>query len=219
MEHLFQGGDVWYCVAGGVAVGAALALGYKQCFADDAATAACATTTRCGKQAVTVGDHTGSSIWSKAFKESGTPGFTVRGPPELSTLKDEAAKANGVDVFLEIWEAGTSEPPHSHPGDDATVVRAPNPKILFWVVNMTSFFSSHTHTTLSLGFVGADLVAVQVVEGKMVIQFYKGGAKDGAPVTLVAGQTGYIESSRVCNLGINNTLCDSIAEVWLNRAG
>lgn len=55
-------------------------------------------------------------MWNKAFKESGTAGFTVRGPPELSTLKDEKAKADGVDVFLEIWEAGTSEPPHSHPG-------------------------------------------------------------------------------------------------------
>ena len=100
----------------------------------------------------------GSSVWNKAFKESGTPGFTVRGPPELSTLTDEKAKANGVDVFLEIWEAGTSEPPHSHPGDDATVV----------------------------------------VEGKMIIQFYDGqGKMDGAPVTLVAGQTGYIESNRV----------------------
>lgn len=82
----------------------------------------------------------------------------MRGPPELSTLTDEKAKANGVDVFLEIWEAGTSEPPHSHPGDDATVV----------------------------------------VEGKMIIQFYDGeGKMDGAPVTLVAGQTGYIESNRV----------------------
>lgn len=29
---------------------------------------------------------------------------------------------NGVEVMLEKWEAGTEEPPHSHPGDDMTVV-------------------------------------------------------------------------------------------------
>ena len=29
---------------------------------------------------------------------------------------------DGVETMLEIWEAGTSEPPHSHPGDDMTVV-------------------------------------------------------------------------------------------------
>lgn len=29
---------------------------------------------------------------------------------------------DGVEVMLEQWRAGTSEPPHSHPGDDMTVV-------------------------------------------------------------------------------------------------
>ena len=29
---------------------------------------------------------------------------------------------NGVDVMMEKWDAGSSEPPHSHPGDDMTVV-------------------------------------------------------------------------------------------------
>ena len=29
---------------------------------------------------------------------------------------------NGVDVMMERWERGSSEPPHSHPGDDMTVV-------------------------------------------------------------------------------------------------
>jgi quercetin dioxygenase-like cupin family protein len=29
---------------------------------------------------------------------------------------------SGVEVMLEQWETGTAEPPHSHPGDDMTVV-------------------------------------------------------------------------------------------------
>jgi quercetin dioxygenase-like cupin family protein len=41
-------------------------------------------------------------------------GFTVR--------TTYPANADGVDVMLERWEAGSEEPPHSHPGDDMTVV-------------------------------------------------------------------------------------------------
>lgn len=56
-----------------------------------------------------------SAIWRNHVPVAGTPeGFTMRaaypGNPE------------GVEVMLERWEAGTEEPPHSHPGDDMTVV-------------------------------------------------------------------------------------------------
>ncbi len=64
--------------------------------------------------------------------------------------------------MLEKWKAGSAEPPHSHPGDDMTIV----------------------------------------IEGKMRIQFFKKGkdgklVKDSEPITLVAGQTGYIASNRI----------------------
>ena len=64
--------------------------------------------------------------------------------------------------MLEQWKAGTEEPPHSHPGDDMTVV----------------------------------------IEGKMSIQFFikdKSGklVKDGQPIILNAGQTGYISANRI----------------------
>jgi quercetin dioxygenase-like cupin family protein len=42
------------------------------------------------------------------------PGFTMRGTFPTN--------ADGVEVMLERWEAGAFEPPHSHPGDDMTVV-------------------------------------------------------------------------------------------------
>jgi quercetin dioxygenase-like cupin family protein len=45
----------------------------------------------------------------------GTPdGFTLR--------TTHPGNPDGVEVMLERWEAGTEEPPHSHPGDDMTVV-------------------------------------------------------------------------------------------------
>ncbi len=43
----------------------------------------------------------------------GTPkGFTVR----------TTTGPNPVDVMMEKWDAGSSEPIHSHPGDDMTIV-------------------------------------------------------------------------------------------------
>jgi quercetin dioxygenase-like cupin family protein len=56
-----------------------------------------------------------SAIWRNHAPVEGTPkGFTMR-----STYP---GNPNGVEVMLERWEAGTEEPPHSHPGDDMTVV-------------------------------------------------------------------------------------------------
>lgn len=56
-----------------------------------------------------------SLIWDNLVAVPGTPaGFTVR--------TAYPNNPNGVEVMLEKWEAGTEEPPHSHPGDDMTIV-------------------------------------------------------------------------------------------------
>ena len=55
-----------------------------------------------------------SAVWQKHVAVPETPGFTLR----TTYPKNE----DGVEVMLERWEAGTSEPPHSHSGDDMTVV-------------------------------------------------------------------------------------------------
>ena len=60
-------------------------------------------------------DSNQSDIWRNHVRAPNTPeGFTVR-----TTLP---GNPDGVQVMLERWEAGTEEPPHSHPGDDMTVV-------------------------------------------------------------------------------------------------
>ena len=60
-------------------------------------------------------DVDSSAVWSNHVSVADTPaGFTVR--------TTYPANPDGVEVMLEQWEAGTSEPPHSHPGDDMTVV-------------------------------------------------------------------------------------------------
>jgi len=56
-----------------------------------------------------------SAIWEHHVTVPDTPaGFTVR--TTFPTNPD------GVEVMLEQWQAGSEEPPHSHPGDDMTVV-------------------------------------------------------------------------------------------------
>ena len=56
-----------------------------------------------------------SAVWSHHVTVPNTPaGFTVR--------TTYPTNPNGAEVMLEQWEAGAQEPPHSHPGDDMTVV-------------------------------------------------------------------------------------------------
>lgn len=56
-----------------------------------------------------------SAVWKNHVSVPDTPeGFTVR--------TTYPANPDGAEVMLERWEAGSEEPPHSHPGDDMTVV-------------------------------------------------------------------------------------------------
>ena len=60
-------------------------------------------------------DANSSAVWSNHVSVPDTPaGFTLR--------MTYPSNSDGVEVMLEKWEAGSSEPPHSHPGDDMTVV-------------------------------------------------------------------------------------------------
>jgi quercetin dioxygenase-like cupin family protein len=56
-----------------------------------------------------------SAVWDKHVTVPDTPaGFTVR--------TTYPGNPDGAEVMLERWQAGSAEPPHSHPGDDMTVV-------------------------------------------------------------------------------------------------
>jgi len=56
-----------------------------------------------------------SAIWQNHVSVPDTPdGFTLR-----STYP---SNPDGAEVMLERWQAGSAEPPHSHPGDDMTIV-------------------------------------------------------------------------------------------------
>ena len=93
MNHGNSNPGVLYCVAGGVAIGIGVGMIVAR--------------TLWGRKASA--DSSESDIWNETYPEGGAQGFTVR-------------KCPSVDLMLEKWEAGSSEPPHSHPGDDMTIV-------------------------------------------------------------------------------------------------
>jgi quercetin dioxygenase-like cupin family protein len=67
-----------------------------------------------------------SAIWDNHVSVPDAPaGFTVR--------TTYPANPDGVEVMLEQWEAGSAEPPHSHPGDDMTVVIEGKMAVQFFV--------------------------------------------------------------------------------------
>ena len=88
-----------------------------------------------------------SEVWSNHVPVPGTPeGFTAR--------TTYPTNPDGVEVMLERWQAGTEEPPHSHPGDDMTVVVEGMVSIQFYRQEARRLFPDGERTLLGKGDVG-----------------------------------------------------------------
>lgn len=71
-------------------------------------------------------DVSTSAIWQNHIAAPDMPtGFSVR--------TTYPGNPDGVEVMLEQWKAGTEEPPHSHPGDDMTVVIEGKMSVQFYI--------------------------------------------------------------------------------------
>ena len=88
-----------------------------------------------------------SAIWGDHVTVPDTPdGFTLR-----TTFPENP---NGVEVMLEKWEAGTEEPPHSHPGDDMTVVVEGKMSIQFYTRGNDGLVADGDRIVLRQGMTG-----------------------------------------------------------------
>ena len=88
-----------------------------------------------------------SGVWSNHVPAPGTPeGFTVR--------TTYPTNPDGVEVMLERWQAGTEEPPHSHPGDDMTVVVEGKIAVQFYRQKGRTLFPDGEKILLEKGDVG-----------------------------------------------------------------
>lgn len=88
-----------------------------------------------------------SAIWSHHVPMEGTPeGFTLR-----TTFP---GNPDGVEVMLEQWKAGTEEPPHSHPGDDMTVVVEGRMSLQFFVRGASGLVPDGERIILEKGHTG-----------------------------------------------------------------
>jgi quercetin dioxygenase-like cupin family protein len=91
--------------------------------------------------------ETPTSIWESHVPVPGTPqGLTVR--------TTHPHNPDGVEVMLERWEAGTAEPPHSHPGDDMTVVVEGKMIVQFYVKGPEGLVPDGAPLVLSKGDAG-----------------------------------------------------------------
>ena len=130
MSHGSQNPEVMYCVAGGVAIG--VGLGYLL------------SSILGSKKKSSPANE--SDVWSEpgTYVDGGCPGFTVR----KTTLPD------GVDLMMEKWDAGSSEPPHSHPGDDMTIVVEGQMSLQFFTGKSGALIKDGPRVYLNAGEVG-----------------------------------------------------------------
>ncbi len=90
---------------------------------------------------------TTSAIWGNHISIPNTPaGFTLRTTCPTNT--------DGVEVMLEQWEAGSAEPPHSHPGDDMTVVIEGKMAVQFFTKSNTGLVTDGDPLILNQGETG-----------------------------------------------------------------
>ena len=90
---------------------------------------------------------TTSAIWGNHTSVPDTPaGFTLRATCPTNP--------NGVEVMLEQWEAGSAEPPHSHPGDDMTVVIEGKMAVQFFTKTHTGLVTDGEPLILNQGETG-----------------------------------------------------------------
>ena len=88
-----------------------------------------------------------SAVWGDHVAVPDTPeGFTVR--------TTYPTNPDGAEVMLERWEAGTSEPPHSHPGDDMTVVVEGKMSIQFYTKTADGLVTDGEKVVLNKGDTG-----------------------------------------------------------------
>ena len=88
-----------------------------------------------------------SRVWSNHVVAPDTPaGFTLR--------TTYPTNPDGAEVMLERWEAGSEEPPHSHPGDDMTVVVEGTMSIQFYTKLNDGLVADGEQVVLSKGDTG-----------------------------------------------------------------
>ena len=88
-----------------------------------------------------------SNVWNNHVSVPETPeGFTLR--------TTYPTNPNGAEVMLERWEAGSEEPPHSHPGDDMTVVVEGKMSIQFYTKSNNGLVADGEEVILNKGDTG-----------------------------------------------------------------
>ncbi len=88
-----------------------------------------------------------SNVWNNHISVPETPeGFTLR--------TTYPTNPDGAEVMLERWDAGSEEPPHSHPGDDMTIVVEGKMSIKFYTKENDGLVADGEEVILNKGDTG-----------------------------------------------------------------
>jgi len=88
-----------------------------------------------------------SNVWNNHISIPETPeGFTLR--------TTYPTNPDGAEVMLERWEAGSEEPPHSHPGDDMTIVVEGKMSVQFYTKSNDGLVADGEEVILNKGDTG-----------------------------------------------------------------
>jgi len=88
-----------------------------------------------------------SNVWNNHISIPETPeGFTLR--------TTYPTNPDGAEVMLERWKAGSEEPPHSHPGDDMTIVVEGKMSIQFYTKSNDGLVADGGEVILNKGDTG-----------------------------------------------------------------
>ncbi|MCW8900928.1 MAG: cupin domain-containing protein [Gammaproteobacteria bacterium] len=88
-----------------------------------------------------------TNIWKHHISVPDTPeGFTVRTTFPINP--------DGAEVMLERWQAGSAEPPHSHPGDDMTVLVEGKMSVQFYTKSNNELIADGAEVILNKGDTG-----------------------------------------------------------------
>ena len=88
-----------------------------------------------------------SAVWLNHVPVPDTPkGFTLR--------TTYPTNPDGTEVMLERWDSGSEEPPHSHPGDDMTVVIEGKMSIQFYTNSPDGLITDGPQIVLNKGDTG-----------------------------------------------------------------
>lgn len=120
----------------------------------------------------------GSDVWQHFNVDQEAPELAIRESVHLDSSVKVQPNPDGMDVMLEQWDAGSSEPPHYHPGDDMTIVAEGKMSVQFYTQSENGLVRDGNELILCAGDTGyikaRRIHSVQYIEPCKLVYVHSG---------------------------------------------